>query len=238
MRDPAAPRASTLPGRVTSLYLWGSNRALVNRLATGAAQGMDPRFARVEVSDSHREGGPQNRAELGIAAPVRAFAPPRGVSAEVMRKSLRQNGQRREVEELDSFLRMSEPIQKAIGLLLQRETPRVLLLANLERLRPLFCPEEAGQQPFISWLNDREITLVASSTGAPLREGIHFDYLATQPDTRRNGVRPPVVAISQRGDPDSRFLRQIFRPNEVVWLSGLSPSALPTRTSVASLART
>jgi hypothetical protein len=212
---------------VTSLYVWGTMRDEVNRLALRAAQGMDPRFAWVEVSDPQIEGLPASAPEGGIGAPSRAFAPPPGVSTSRMWTYLQPNGQRRAAQELQSFLKISEPIQQAIGQLLSREGPRVLVVANLERLREFFCAEEAGPHPFIRWLNEHDITLVATSTGGPLREGIHFDYLVTEPEATLTVVSPPLVAICQRGEPSPSFLQQIFRPHEVVCLSGLCPSALP-----------
>jgi hypothetical protein len=236
MRGAPAPRAAPAPDLVTSLYLWGPNRGEVNRLASGAAQGMDPRFAWVEVSAPEVEEPPADSAERAIVAPTRAFAPPPGVSANRMRACLRQNRQRRAVQELQNFLKMSEPIQQAIGRLLERDGPRVLVVANLERLRGFFCEEEEGPHPFVQWLNAREITLVASSTGGPLREGVHFDYLATRPGAARTAPRSPVVAICQRGDPDSSFLQRIFRPHEVVCLSGLSPTTPPAPRPVVRVA--
>jgi hypothetical protein len=232
-----APTGPRLTRSVSSLYLWGPVREKVNQLASRAAQGIDRHFAWVEVSDSQSEEWATSAPGRGIAAPTRAFTPPRGVSADRMWTVLRETRQRRAVQELDSFLKMSEPIQQAIGQLLERDGPRVLAIANLERLREFFCAEEAGPHPFIQWLKAREITLVASSTGEPLPEGGHFDYLVTQPVATRVVVRPPVVAICQRGDPDPSFLQQVFRPHGVVCLAGLSPSARASPIPVARLAR-
>jgi hypothetical protein len=223
-RGPAAPRTHDL---VTSLYLWGPNRADVNRLAARAAEGIDPRYAWVEVLDPESGESRATVPERAIAAPVHAFAPPQGISGERMWMYLRKNGQLRDAQELQSFLKMSEPIQQAIAELLERDVPRVLVVANLERLQEFFCVEEPGPHPFVEWLNSREITLVASSTGGPLREGVHFEYLLTQPEATQNVNRPPLVAVCQRGDPDRSFLEQIFRPIEVVCVTGLSPSARP-----------
>ncbi|MFZ1023592.1 MAG: hypothetical protein WAN87_05610 [Thermoplasmata archaeon] len=189
------------------------------------------------MSDTQTEESPASVPKRGIVAPTPAFAPPPGVSADRMWTYLRPNGQRRDAQELQSFLKMSEPIQQAIEQLLGREAPRVLVVANLERLREFFCAEEPGPHPFIEWLNAHEITLIASSTGGPLREGVHFEFMVTQPDATQSVVRPPVVAIRQGGDPDTDFLQQIFRPLEVVCLSGLSPSAQPAPISVAPVGR-
>jgi hypothetical protein len=225
MRDGPAPGATGARDLVTSVYLWGSKREEVNRLAARAAKGMDPNFAWVEALDSDGEGEAPNHPKHGIVAPTRAFAPPRGVSGDRIWTYLRQNGQRHSGQELQTFTQMSEPIQRAIEWLLEQEPPRVLVVANLERLREYFCAETPGPHPFIEWLNSHEISLVASSTGGPLREGVHFDYLVTQPEATRNIVRPPIVAICQRGDSDPALLLRIFHPIEVVCLSGLSPSA-------------
>jgi hypothetical protein len=232
-----APGPARTADVVTSVYVWGPVRDEANRLALRVAKGLDPRFAWVEVTDSGAGTASANAAEREVVAPVRAFAPLPGVSAGRMRKVVRQNGEREAVQELQNFLRMSEPIQQAIGQLLERDVPRVLAVANLDRLQEFFCAEEAGPHPFLAWLKARQITLVASSAGGPLREGVHFDYLATQPGATRAAVRPPVVAICQRGDPDPSFLQQIFRPHEVVCLSGLSPSAQPSAVPAPRLTR-
>jgi hypothetical protein len=237
MRGGPAPEAPRAPGSATSVYVWGEFRDEVNRLASRAAGRIDPSFAWVEVSDPESGGFSLSAAERAITAPTPAFAPPPEVSADRMRTYLGQDGEPRAAQELQSFLRMSEPIQQAIGGLLERDSPRVLVVANLERLREFFCAEEAGPHPFIAWLNDREITLVASSTGGPLREGVHFDYLVTQPGATRTVPRPPVVAICQRGDANASFLQRVFRPHEIVCLSGLSPSAQPAPLPAARPAR-
>ncbi len=219
------------PDVVTSLYVWGPNRDEVNRLATRAAQGMDPRFAWVEVSDAAAGGLPPSDPERGLAAPAHAFSPAPGISEQRMWTYLQPNGQRGEAQELDSFVRMSEPIQRAIEHLLQRDRPRVLVVANLERLLGLFCKDDAVPHPFIEWLNAHEITLVASSTGKPLHEGVFFDYLITQPDSASGAARPPIVAVCQRGDQDSSFLHRIFDPHDVVSIVGPSPATGPGSTS-------
>jgi hypothetical protein len=223
-RSSDAPTARDL---VTSLYLWGPDRDEVNRLAADAAERMDPAFAWVEVSDHYLGEESEGRPERGVAAPTRAFAPPRGVSGERIWTYLRQSGQQHDGQDLQRFTQMSDPIQQAIGQLLERAVPRVLVIANLERLREFFCTEQPGPHPFIEWVNAREITLVVTSTGAPLHEGIHFDWLLSRPDSSGNGVRRPIVAIHQRGDRDPGFVQRLFRPLDVVFLSGLAPAAPP-----------
>jgi hypothetical protein len=232
MVGPAASETPRIFDPVTSFYVWGPTRGEVNRLALRIAQGLDSRFAWVEVSDGATVGVSDDVPAGGIGAPTHAFRPPAGVSPDRMWTYLRPNGQHRAAEELQGFLKMSEPIQQAIGQLLERDGPRVLVVANLERLQELFCSEVAGPHPFIEWLNAHEITLVASSTGEPLREGVHFDYLVTQPDATRAVARPPVIAICQQGDRNPSFVEEIFHPNEVVCLSGLSPSRPPPPVTV------
>jgi hypothetical protein len=232
----SAPSTATTRDLVTSIYVWTLKRDDANRLAARAAQELDPQFAWVEVLAAQREDPSASNSHRGLAAPSAEFAPPPGVSGESMWTYLRENGQRRDGQELQKFTQMSEPIQQAIGKLLERAPPRVLVVANLERLREYFCAEEPGPHPFIEWLNAHEITLVASSAGGPLREGIHFDYMLTQPTPARHTPRPPLVAIHQRGDTDPNLLEQLFQPLEVVSLSGLSPSTVPMPPQVARVA--
>ena len=218
---------------VTSLYFWGQNRDDVNRLASGAAQGLDPRFAWVEVSDPTVEEASAASPERAITAPALDFVPPVGVSEQRIWTYIQPAGQRRDAQDLDSFTRMSKPIQDAIEHLLQRTGPRVLVVANLERLQELFCKDDVVPHPFIEWLNAHEITFVATSTGSPLYEGVFFDYSINQPDATPNVARPPIVAIRQRGDPDSSFLERIFHPLGVVSVAGPSSAARPAPTSSA-----
>jgi len=236
MRGALASRTPRSPDVITSVYLWGSNRAEVNQLAARVAQRIDPHFAWVEALDAESREPSTGALRNGVAAPIRDFAPPRGVSGERVFTYLRRNGQRHDAQELQSFTQMSEPIQAAIAQLLERNVPRVLVVANLERLREYFCDEQPGPHPFIEWLNAHEITLVASSTGGPLREGVHFDYLVTEPEGNGTRARSPLVVVGQRSDLDRPFLEQALRPRATVWLSGLSPSAPPTPNPLPRLA--
>lgn len=210
---------------VTSLYLWGRDRDEVNRLASRAAEGLDAKFAWVQVSDSRVEESSTTTAGSAISAPAGEFAPASGISEQRMWTYLQPNGQRRDAQDLDRFSRMSQPIQQAIEHLLQRGGPRVLVIANLERLQGMFCKDDAVPHPFIEWLNAHEITLIATSTGALLHEGIFFDYSISQPDASATLTQPPMVAIRQRGDPDSSFLQRIFRPHDLVSVDG--PTSAP-----------
>ena len=210
---------------VTSLYVWGQDRDEVNRLASRGAEALDPRFAWVQVSDPRAEESPTNTSGNTISASAREFAPPSGVSEQRMWTYLQPNGQHHDGQELDRFVRMSVPIQHAIEYLLQRGRPRVLVVANLERLQGIFCKDDAVPHPFVEWLNSHEITLVATSTGPPLHEGFFFDYSINQPDALPNLVRPPIVAIRQRGDEDTSFLQRIFSPHDLVSVDG--PSSAP-----------
>lgn len=210
---------------VTSLYVWGQDRDEVNRLASRAAEALDSRFAWVQVSDPQTAESATTNDGSSISAPPHEFVPPSGVSEQRMWTYLQPNGQRHDGEELDRFVRMSEPIQHAIENLLQRGAPRVLVVANLERLQGIFCKDDAVPHPFIEWLNEHEISFVGTSTGPLLHEGIFFDYSIHQPEALPNLVRPPLVAIRQRGVQDSSFLQRVFSPHDLVSVDG--PSSAP-----------
>lgn len=227
MAEGLAPMTRESGDIVTSLYFWGESRDAVNRLASRAAQGLDSRFVWVEVSDGTLEKSSTGPSEREIAAPARDFVPPPGLDEKRIWTYIQPAGQRREAQDLDRFTRMSKPIQEAIEHLLQRSSPRVLVLANLERLQDMFCKDDAVPHPFIEWLNAHEITLVATSAGSPLHEGVFFDYSINQPEATVGGAPAPIVAIRQRGDQDPRILERIFHPLGVVSVAGPSSAGHP-----------
>ena len=205
-------------GPVTSVYLWGRERRLVNSAARVLALQLDPRFRWVTAADGPFAGDPETDPVPGeedsLVHPARDLVPKGGVAPELLWSYLRPNGQRQYGHALNEFLRLPDPIQEAVGALLSREPPRVLVLANEDRVEVYDRAHQGLFGQFIEWLNSHEITLVVTSTGPPLLERIDFEYSITVPPDLPQGVRS-ALAVCQWGDCTNCIVKQFFPGGEL-----------------------
>lgn len=164
----------------TSIYLWGDDRPNVNYHARTLARELDPQFRWVEVSTE--EYGKHVTAEGFDSFLPSEFDPEAG--RQVLLWTYLIPDRRRRKFNMNRFLQLPEPIQLAIGSMLSREPPRLLAVANVDRLGA-YDPAGTGfYGQFIDWLNDHEITFMVTSTGEAQLERIDFEYSvnASPPD--------------------------------------------------------
>jgi hypothetical protein len=229
MSDPRAEIPATLTATpITSIYVWGSERATVNRAARRVARRLDPEFVWLEA-DAAR-GPPRSDSD---GHPAESFAPrellPRpGVPEEVLWTYLRPWGQRCRARELQDFLRMPEPVQCATASLLEREGTRVLVVANVDLLGS-YDPDRRGfYGQFVEFLNSRGITLVVTSAARPQRERLEFEYSVTTPAELPERYRT-TAPLCQWGDCNNCLVRSFFSEGELACSGQLALQAFRTR---------
>jgi hypothetical protein len=159
------------------------------------------------------------------------MVPTREVRPELLWSYLRPDRQRRYRFDVNEFLRLPEAIQLAVAALLSRETPRLLVVANVDLLDE-FDPSGSGfYTQFIAWLNSHDITLMVTSTGEPLLEQIDFEYsVAASPKV---GLRT-ALGICQWGDCSTCIFRECLAANELACAAPERPAG-PTRPASAGL---
>lgn len=201
--------ASELPA--TSVYLWGNERREVNYLARVLGLRLDPQFRWVETKDSPTPP-PASPGKDQAFRPARLMVPTHEVRPELLWSYLRPDRSRRYRFDVNEFLRLPEAIQVAVAALLSRETPRLLVVANVDLLDE-FDPSGSGfYAEFIAWLNGHDITLMVTSTGEPLLEQIDFEYsVAASPKV---GLRT-ALGICQWGDCSTCIFRECIAANEL-----------------------
>jgi len=225
------------PSPATSVYLWGPDRPRLNGTARRLAARLDPRFHWVEASGPDAE--PTNvtaPAELSVVCDPRDLVPAPAVPAEMLWTQLRPRGQRRAVEELRDFLRIPEPIQAAVASLLgpAGRAPRLLVLANVDRIAAFDHERPKFVGDFIEFLNSHAISLLVTSTGRPLLERIDFEYSLTTTDSLPEGFRAG-GAVCQWGN-CLDCLARCFPASELVCLARLTNGPLSTSGRGSSLA--
>ncbi len=227
MTDVALSDLGWTPGSVvTSVYLWGDDRPKVNAAARLLAGRLDPRFRWVEAGEEIDSEAdlPTPTGSGPLVCSPRELVPRRGIRPEAVWRVLRPNGQRAAGLELLQFLRLPDPLQVAVSALLGQEGPRVLVVANIDRIEPFDRAHRGMFGQFLELLNRREITLIATTTGRPLLERIEFQYSVTIPTSLPRSVGA-TAAICQWGDCDSCFVQRFFSDNELVCISRLAMRA-------------
>lgn len=224
MDPPArAPPGGGQPGTVTSIYLWGSDRARLNATARILAARLDPEFHWVEaIPPDGAETGEPNAPSFSLAVGPKELVPSQGVSSERLWTYLKPRGQRRAAEDLQDFLRMPEPIQRAVASLLEskRSGPSVLVMANMDLVSPFDSDHPKFVGRFIEFLNSHDITLLVTATGRPLSERIEFEYSFTTSELLPERFRTD-AAVCQWGDCTSCIVR-LFPQGELVCISRLA----------------
>ncbi len=201
-------------GSVTSIFLWGDDRPSVNYDARALARELDPQFRWVEVSTE--EYGKHVTAEGFDSFLPSEFDPEAG--REVLLWTYLIPDRRRRRFDMNRFLQLPEPIQLAIGSMLSREPPRLLAVANVDRLGA-YDPAGTGfYAEFIDWLNDHEITLMVTSVGGPQLERIDFEYSVQAPPPDSSG-RNPALGICHWGDCSNCIFRELYESGRMRCLS-------------------
>jgi hypothetical protein len=208
---------------VTSIYLWGSDRRRLNATARILAVRLDPEFHWVEAVETESDPveGPIV-PKFAVMCGPKELAPSSGISTERLWSYLKPRGQRRAGEELQDFLRMPEPIQRAVASMLEsrKPGPRVLVLANLDLVSAIEDARPRFVGHFIEFLNSHDISLLVTATGRPLLERIEFEYSFTTSEALPERFRTD-AAVCQWGDCSSCIVR-LFPQGELVCLSGLA----------------
>ena len=208
---------------VTSIYIWGGDRSPTDEVARLVAQRLDPTFTWIGTKHAPDRTGPSFPGEAReILVPAGTLASEPSISEERFWSYLRAKGQHTVGPDVLEFVRMPDVLQTAILSLLEREPPRVLVLANLDRLLAGGTGAASLISRYIEFLNAREVTLVAASTGRPGPERIDFDYSLTLPDSLPADVRPR-AAVCQWGECDRCVVENVFSGSEIVCISRLEP---------------
>ena len=208
---------------MTSIYVWGASRSPTDEFARQVARRIDPRYAWIGTerpAEPSAHGLPGEARE--VLVPPGPLSPVPPISEERFWSYLRAKGQRAVGRDVLEFVRMPDVLQTAILSLLEREPPRVLLLANLDRLLAGGPGAATLVGRYIEFLNAREVTLVAASAGRPGPERIDFDYSLTLPESVPADVRPP-TAVCQWGECDRCVVENVFSPSEILCISRLEP---------------
>ncbi len=208
---------------VTSIYVWGEARAPTNGIARRVAERLDPKFTWVEAESSLELSAPTRAgSDHGTFVSPGSLSSESPVSEERFWSYLRPKGQHAVGRDVLEFVRMPDVLQTAILSLLEREPPRVLVLASLDRLLGGGMGAASRLGRYIEFLNAREVTLVAASTGRPGPERIDFDYSLTLPESLPADVRP-LTAVCQWGECDRCVVENVFSPAEIVCIARLEP---------------
>lgn len=211
-RDPSSPLSV-----VTSVYVWGSNRAEVNRTARRVAARLDPNYAWVQAEVASDEMASPPRA-LSIPGPE--LVPRPAVAEQRLWTYLKAKGQQHVGRDLLDFVRLPEPLQVEVAGLLDRAAPRVLAFGNVDLVPASPGSERCVNGRLIEFLNSHEITLVVSAVGKPLPERIDFDYSIATPEVLPRAARG-VSAVCQWGDCHDCIVQRILPPEEVVCVAQL-----------------
>ncbi len=221
----------------TSIYLWGSDRGRLNAAARKIARRLDPGYAWVEVDS----GIP---AEYGGATPaavsVKDVLPRPAPSATLFWSYLRSRGQQRATDDLREFLAMPDPIQSAVATLLvpEAERPRLLVIANADRVCSAQPRGPWILRPYIEFLASHEISVMVTFAGRPCHHRAEYEYSLTTSDSLPEKFRSD-AAVCQWGDCATCLVR-LCAPNELVCSSKLwatqttGPTAPDRRVGFAS----
>ena len=207
---------------VTSIYVWGSDRAEVNSAARRVAARLDRNYAWVQAAAPAEESFPEFPSGVkGRILPGTQLLPPPALSEERLWSYVRPSGPRQSGRDLLEFLRMSDPLQEAVAELLERPAPRVLALGNWDLLPDLPGQERRSWAGLIRFLKHNEISLIASAAGRPLPERIDFDYSIATPELLPSTVRG-IAAVCQWGDCHDCVVNRFFPQDEVVCINRLA----------------
>jgi len=217
---------------VTSIYLWGRDRSHLNTTARVLAARLDPKFSWIEAIPPETSRGEEASAErFTLTCGPGELTPMPGVSPERLWAYLKPRGQRRAAAELEEFLRMPEPIQRAISSLLssERSGPRLLVIANVDLVSAVDLGRPRFVSGFIEFLNSHDISILVTATGRPQLERIEFEYSFTTSESLPQRFRTD-AAVCQWGDCDACIVR-LFPEGELVCISRLveDPTSNPPR---------
>ncbi len=217
-----------VPG--TSVYVWGADRSAVNRAAQELVRRLGPRHVWLEAGDPANEGARSRRSASGgqTLAP-RELVPSSSISDSELRSSLRPGDGRAVAAEERQFRALPEAVRAATVELRGRPGPRVLVIANADRLSP-FDPDRRGLYgALVDYFTGLGITLIVTVTGHPLPDRSQFEYsvtpVASLPERYRSGI-----AVCQWGDCEDCLIKLHFPDRELACLGEISaagPRASP-----------
>lgn len=208
----ASPGSRELPAPATSIYVWGEDRRSVNFSARVLARELDPQFRWVEVAPPPEDATPEQSATDTF--PPYELAPAEAIRSSILEQYLIPDKARRHAFDVNRFRRLPEPVQMAIGAMLSREPPRVLVVANLDHLGRYDPAGTEFYTQLIDWLNEHKITLLVTAAGGPLLERLDFDYSVKVPKPGPS-PRSRTLATCLWGDCDSCVLRSLVESGQM-----------------------
>lgn len=197
--------------RPTSFLFWGEERTLVNQLVFHVARLSDPEFVWIEVRSASEPRPLGDPGASKLVAPerlvevrpgdlrARAESEP-GLVAKVA--TLDRGG--RLLRDLAPFVQLPHLVSTLVGRLVPSDTPRVVAVANADRLSAIY-PEGGGVvRRLLRALHHLGITPVVGYAGPGRRDTNVWDHVF-----RVNvdpSARGPVFSVScERGLPSTRW---------------------------------
>lgn len=226
------------PPPVTSLYVWGNERADVNHAARLLAQRLDPQHVWLEAHPGSTGATPTALPGADGSTrvdPPESLVPAAPISEVLLWTFLKPQGQRHFGRELRDYLQLPGPVQEAVARLKARSGPRVLAVANVDLLEGFDSARRGLYGQFVEYLNAQEITLIVASTSRPQIERIDFEYSVTLTSSLPGPVQPG-SPVCQWGDCSSCVVKWYFRSEEVACIGALR--AQPPRAAPESFALT
>ena len=209
-----------VPG--TSVYVWGADRDAVNRAAQELVGRLGPNHVWLEAGDSATEGARSRNSASGVRtfAP-RELVPSSSVSDSELRSYLRAGDGWAAAAEVRQFRALPEAVRAAAVELRGRRGPRVLVIANADRLSA-FDPDRRGfYGALVEYFTGLGITLIVTVTGHPLSDRSQFEYsvtpMASLPERYRSGI-----AVCQWGDCEDCLIKLHFPNRELACLGEVS----------------
>jgi len=206
------PESSEQIVPATSIYVAGEDRRSVNFSARILARELDPQFRWVEVAPPPEDASPNESATDSF--PPYEFAPAEAVRSSILEQYLIPDKTRRRAFDVNRFRRLPEPVQTAIGAMLSREPPRVLVIANLDHLGRYDPAGTEFYTQLIDWLNEHRITLLVTAAGGPLLERLDFEYAVSVPKSTPS-FSTRCVAVCQRGDCDACIFQSMLKSGHI-----------------------
>ena len=181
---PGSPSPGTAGGS-TSLYAWGTDRSRLTRAVRAVAARIDPHFEWVEAL-----GSPD------------VVSRPRSVSLD--------DRPRPTSRDLGRCTTMAEPalLPAPIARLLGRPAPRVLVVANVDRLETAESAGPTGVGSLVEPLNWLGITRLATHHGRPAADRIDFAYSLAETSTLPRLASKGSALVCQWGSCDRCVVRE------------------------------
>ena len=188
----------------TSFLIWGGGPGDRARLASALAYRIDtePVWFQVEDSSTIRDPGEAEVVNRIPSESVNAVPPPKFVPGREPRNLghwlLEDDVSETEgVQQLADFLRLPPFIQRGLEGRTADTPVKAVVVANLDRARPLWPAFAGGIRPFIKAVNGFAITLILAIGSAPDPNAADIDYLFQLEGDARRGPGETTVSCRQ-----------------------------------------